>query len=108
VGFWIDHTFNQRSSPPFVYEPINLVTFIFRAENISQGLCITSATSYGDIMASTFHQFDLVVKADGIIGAGHGTSFVFFCLFGTIYSTYASAWVGFSVFCGDQRLTAGC
>ncbi|KAH9998598.1 EXS-domain-containing protein [Russula vinacea] len=25
-------------------------------------------------------------------GAGRGTSFVFFCLFGTIYSTYASAW----------------
>ncbi|KAI0287536.1 EXS family-domain-containing protein [Russula brevipes] len=25
-------------------------------------------------------------------GAGRGTSFVFFCLFGTIYSTYAASW----------------
>jgi hypothetical protein len=45
-------------------------------------------------MASTSPSVDLVVKADGIKGAGHGTSFIFFCLFGTIYSTYASAWVG--------------
>jgi hypothetical protein len=45
-------------------------------------------------MASTSLPVDFVVKADGIKGAGHGTSFIFFCLFGTIYSTYASAWAG--------------
>jgi hypothetical protein len=67
---------------------------VFRAGNISQGSCFTSATSYGDIMASPSLSVDLVVKADGIKGAGHGTSFVFFCLSGTIYSIYALAWAG--------------
>jgi hypothetical protein len=64
-------------------------------ENISQGSYFTFATSYGDIMASTSSlSVAFVAKADGMKGAGHGTSFIFFCLFGTIYSTYASAWVG--------------
>jgi hypothetical protein len=36
----------------------------------------------------------LLLRLTGYKGAGHGTSFVFFCLFGTIYSTYASAWAG--------------
>ena len=40
-------------------------------------------------MVNIYHQFCVI--ADEIQG-GHGTSFIFFCLFGTIYSTYNSAW----------------
>jgi hypothetical protein len=65
----ITHLINVRLLSPFM-DPTSLVsiTFIFRPENISWGLRFTFATRCGDIMASIpfLHQFDLVVKADGI------------------------------------------
>jgi len=43
-------------------------------------------------MVSIFYLSSILsFRLTGIQG-GHGTSFIFFCLFGTIYSTYNSAW----------------
>jgi hypothetical protein len=42
------------------------------------------------------------VEADAFKGASRGTSFVFFCLFGTTYAIYASAWASKSVHCQSK------
>lgn len=46
-------------------------------------------------------RFTIVLNMVESKGSKHDTSFVFFCIFGTIYSLYALLWVSFG-FSGDK------
>ena len=70
-----------------------MLRVLFRLANTEPASYTTLYTLIGDIMVSLECTLTLSARPHDPSGGARGYSFVLWCIFGTIYALYASAWV---------------
>ena len=100
---WSDANLNSHEGSHLINASIFFTSEVgefistLRLGNISWGSCITCFTMYGDITVCISPRGStIILNMVESKGSKRDTSFVFFCLFGTINSLYSSAWVSLS------------